>query len=133
MDKSTKLLTLLMLAVSTGLHPMEKENDLFESKTKKQKIEEVILVGDNGSGQEFTLPISAARQAEAIKHLIEDTGQKQKIPLDVESKFLATFVAALKHLDSYQRPSTSELNNTVSLLAPEDKSNIRLLEIFSKY
>ncbi len=133
MKKFAKLLTLLMLAVATVLHPMEPESKKFESKTKKQKIEEVILVGDNGSGQEFTLPISAAKQAELFKNLIEDTGQKQKIPLDVESKLLATFVAALKRLDSYQKPSTSDLNNAVSLLVPEDKSNIRLLEIFSKY
>ncbi len=132
MNNSTKLLTPLVLAVATVLHPMEPESNQFESKTKKQKIEEVILVGDNGSGEEFTLPISAAKQAELFKNLIEDTGQKQKIPLDVESKLLATFVAVLKRLDSYQRPSTSE-NNAVSLLAPEDKSNIRLLEIFSKY
>ncbi len=139
MEKFAKLLTLLMLAVATVLYPMEPESNHFEPKTKKQKIAEIILVGDNGSGQEFMLPLSAAKRSEMIKNMIDDLALEQKLPLNVESVLLSKVVTCLKHLDSiYHEPNSQEyvaaLNELIKpeLLCNSVENNIKLSETFNR-
>ncbi len=113
-----KVLLLILTAVASAAYSMEPESNQFESKTKKQKIEEVTLVSDNG--QEFKLSVSAAQRSETIKNLLADIAQSQwsvkdsdsvssQIPLNIESSILSKIIEALTALDAvYDQIGTPE-------------------------